>query len=104
MVATRASSVHLRKKAIAILLENPRRDGLWDGPWAGRIAQEAMKLEETTAREELGIDIELQALPSELRIRDINISYPTPRQTKVKFMTERAIANGEAGRIRYFSR
>jgi hypothetical protein len=62
-----------------------------------------MTLEETAAHE-LGIDMEEQPIPSELRIRDINISYPTPRQTRVEFRSEQAIANGEVGRVRYFTR
>lgn len=50
MVATRAPSLRLREKAIAGLLNSSRRDGLWDGPWAGRIAQEVMTMGETGLR------------------------------------------------------
>jgi len=104
MVATRAPSLRLRKKAITVLLNSSRRDGLWDGPWAGRIAQEAVTLEETSTREALGVGMGHEHIPSPFRIRDIQISYPVPRQTRVEFRSEGAIARGEAGWVRYWTR
>jgi hypothetical protein len=104
MVATRAPSLRLRKKAITVLLNSPRRDGLWDGLWAGRIAQEAMTLEETSTSEALGVDGGHEIIPALFRIRDIYISYPAPGQTRVEFRSKGAIARGEAGRVRYLTR
>ncbi|KAF2688618.1 hypothetical protein K458DRAFT_331071 [Lentithecium fluviatile CBS 122367] len=104
LVATRAPTLQLRKKAIGILLKNPRRDGLWDGPWAGMIAQEAMTLEENAARKVLGSEAVEQQIPSQFRIREIRFSYPGPKKVTVEFWNERAIERGERGWIKHFTK
>jgi hypothetical protein len=104
MIATRAHTMRLRKKAISLLLENPRRDGLWDGPWAGSIAKEALTLEINTVKEVLGVEIQDEPIPLQFRVKNIVISYPGPRQTTVEFRNERAIERGEPGWVRNFTR
>jgi hypothetical protein len=102
-VAQSAPSPTLRLKAIMMMMENPRREGLWDGPVAGQVALEALKLEMESVKGELG---ELKAgadVPDYLRVRNIDIEYIGTTGARVEFKNGRHTAMGKGGWIRHMT-
>ncbi|KAF2019064.1 hypothetical protein BU24DRAFT_405778 [Aaosphaeria arxii CBS 175.79] len=102
MVSVRAKSFNLRRKAINMLLNNPRREGLWDAPSVGQIAKAILEFEETSAREELGImPSELDEAHSQeleyLRCADIVVRYDGPRQAVTDIRNLRQVLRNERG-------
>jgi len=111
VVATRAPDYNTRRRAIKLLLENPRRDGVWDGPLAGKIALEGLTLVEETRREQLGMSCsdpgsfithETQ-IPPELRMSDISIRYTGLREGIVEYRNAGHLAKKEQGWIKQIS-
>lgn len=95
LVATSAPSpcVALRKHAVELMLAHPRREGLFDGQLAGKIGQEAWKLEQTAARQALGLaeaHTEDLAVPEHLRMAFVHISYAQDQHTAIV-----KLANGQ---------
>jgi hypothetical protein len=97
MVAVRSRHPIIRRKAIALLLHYPRREGLWDGVVAGRIAYESMMTEEE-ACEEAGIQLtEASDMPEMFRVRDIRVELMEGRSGRVNFRTMGQFASGDPG-------
>ncbi|KAF2807190.1 uncharacterized protein BDZ99DRAFT_522813 [Mytilinidion resinicola] len=103
LVAYRSRHPVIRRQAISLLLNYPRREVLWDGVLAGRIARESMMMEETAYLNHVGLPLSdirtvLTAagdLPLHLRTRDIEIIYTGMRQANATF---RSIADFQEGR------
>lgn len=93
VVGMQCRSPRLRRKAIALLLRFPRREGLWDSFTAGRIAFEAMKLEEDMAQKSQALrdgTVRVDSahdIPAQCRIRDVEVVYTGPRLARVRFRT-----------------
>ncbi|KAL1604968.1 hypothetical protein SLS60_004509 [Paraconiothyrium brasiliense] len=96
LVVSKSRSSALRRRAIALMLDFPRREGIWDGVVAGRVAWEVLRLEETAVDGVLGADPERQAetIPDINKVRDCNITYIAPRVMEVEF---RSLSQWEAG-------
>jgi hypothetical protein len=111
LVAVRAPSScqALRKRAMRLMLNHPRREGFWDGMLAGQIAEEALRLEQERARAELGLlDHDLNRdleVPDHLRIIAFYMTHPedSDRTVKVEFSDARDLAIGIPGSVRWVS-
>jgi hypothetical protein len=111
VAATQAPDYDIRRKAINMLLEHPRREGVWDGPLAGKIALEKLALEEESTREQLGLAhvdppfviTHESHVPLNLRVRDINIKYTDLREATVEYRNRGHIAKDEPGWVRCIS-
>lgn len=96
LVVSKAQSSTLRRRAIALMLDFPRREGIWDGVVAGRVAWEILRLEETAVDGVLGADPDAQAeiIPDCNKVRDCSINYVAPRVMEVEF---RSMSQWNAG-------
>ncbi|CAE7196471.1 hypothetical protein PTT_10272 [Pyrenophora teres f. teres 0-1] len=100
----------LRRRAMKLMLNHPRREGFWDGMIAGRIAREGLQLEQERVRAKLGLkehdeplgDLEV---PDEERIVAFYISHPDDddRKAKVELSNQRDMAVGIPGAVRWLS-
>ncbi|CAI6330555.1 unnamed protein product [Periconia digitata] len=88
-----------RMKAISMMLMYPRREGFWDGLIAGKIAWEAVRLEQQSVRDELGVSGGSGQLvvPEHLRIRNIDIEYLGTTGAKVEYRNVRTVKQGGSG-------
>jgi hypothetical protein len=102
-VAQAAPSPTLRLKAVKMMLGHPRREGLWDGPVAGRVAWEAVKLEMKSVKEELGELEDGQDVPDYLRVKNIDIEYIGTTGARVIYKNGRDTAAGKGGWVRYMT-
>lgn len=113
LVASRSRHPTLRRKAIALLLNYPRREGIWDSVLAGRIAWEVMILEESAVLDfaesrgfeesDGGWKAELKCaadIPDDFRIRDVCITYTGLRSAEVELRSIREWKRGEVGVVR----
>lgn len=97
-----SSCVALRKEAIELIQQHPRREGLFDGRLAGQIAKVVWDLEQDAARTELGRDAgrddqdDLQ-VPEHLQIVFMDVEYPKDDGYKAKVVLANAaqIGRGE---------
>ncbi|KAL5371957.1 hypothetical protein DPSP01_013872 [Paraphaeosphaeria sporulosa] len=96
LVVSKAKSSTLRRRAIALMLDFPRREGIWDGVVAGRVAWEILRLEETAVDGVLGVNPDQQAetIADINKVRDCSIHYVAPRVMEVEF---RSLRQWEAG-------
>lgn len=94
-----ASCVALRKEAIELIREHPRREGLFDGRLAGQIGKVAWGLEQDAARRELGMDVsdgeegDLQ-VPEHSQIVFMDVEYPKDGGGRAKVMLANAVQMG----------
>ncbi|PVI02280.1 hypothetical protein DM02DRAFT_311331 [Periconia macrospinosa] len=88
-----------RIKAIKLMLKYPRREACWDGPMAGKIAWEAVLLEQQSVRDEFGIfgGTEQLAVPEHLRIRSVEMEYVGSTGIRIRFKNMRAVEQGKPG-------
>ena len=81
--AQQTSSLTLRRKAISMMMEQPRREGFWDGPIAGKLALQVFELEQQGIqyRDEFGEGPEHwpEDVPEPLRL----MRYPMPEVEKL---------------------
>ncbi|KAH7112864.1 hypothetical protein B0J11DRAFT_446471 [Dendryphion nanum] len=103
LVASQVRNRALRRQAIALLLDYPRREGAWDGILAGRIALEAMKIEEMAAEREEAVPLHEGSSLSSNRTRDISIEYERMRGARVEFRSYQEHQRGECGHVRYLA-
>ena len=103
---SRSTNTSLRRRAIALLLHYPRREGPWDSVLAGRVAWEKMRFEEEAlkrSRRQNQIPRVGQKGLVELDwnyVRDIIIKFPTPRAAQVEFRNVQQHEAGERGWIK----
>ena len=107
LVTSRTRDPILRRRAIAMLLDYPRREGVWDSLLAGRIAWEAMILEESSedvnsglSGMKLGEPLKSGYISDENKIRDISISYTGLRIARVEYRSTPQYIKGEKGVVR----
>jgi len=89
-VAMRCRSPELRLEAIALLLQYPRREGLWDSFTAGRLGWEAMKCEEEMCQDRFGKSFQISHasdIPACCRIKDVEVTWTGSRTAIVIFRT-----------------
>ncbi|KAF2014609.1 hypothetical protein BU24DRAFT_217625 [Aaosphaeria arxii CBS 175.79] len=112
MISCRAGDMELRRKAIAMMLDCPRREGVWDSVIAGRIAWETMRFEETATngnyqeildRTPSPHGAETPPIDKTNRISVINIEYVGARVARVEFRSNKHCKQGEKGVFRYMS-
>jgi hypothetical protein len=110
IIATRAPSVctEIRKRAVRVMLSYPRREGFWDGMVAGQVAQEVLKLEQESAREELGgagMEGRDLIVPDDLRIVVVALKYDEVdnRRASVEHRSKRDMALDRRGRMQYLT-
>ncbi|KAF2758313.1 hypothetical protein EJ05DRAFT_499840 [Pseudovirgaria hyperparasitica] len=84
LVAARCREPLLRRKALGLMLHYPRREGLWDGVLAARLAFECMCLEEDAVP---GPVTCAKDIPEECRIKGVAIHYTGPRQAEAEMRT-----------------
>lgn len=96
LVVSKAKSSALRRRAIALMVDFPRREGIWDSVVSGRVAWEILRLEETAVDGVLGVNPNQQAetIPDINKVRDCSIRYVAPRVMEVEF---RSLSQCEAG-------
>ncbi|KAF2867370.1 hypothetical protein BDV95DRAFT_582020 [Massariosphaeria phaeospora] len=106
LVACMAIDPAQRRRSIAMLLNYPRREGVWDSVLAGRIAWEQMVLEEAAALGEYEEDVkpfeeEKKSIhiSEKHKIRAIDIRYTDTRVATIKFQTLDEYKAGDAGRV-----
>ncbi|ORY12943.1 hypothetical protein BCR34DRAFT_481807 [Clohesyomyces aquaticus] len=97
VVATRSRNIALRKRAIAMLLKYPRREGVWDGVLAGRVCYEILCLEEPAS------DGQTTNMEADYKIMDVAIQYTGLRGMAAELKTERQYREGEPGVWRHFA-
>ncbi|KAF1966365.1 hypothetical protein BU23DRAFT_518131 [Bimuria novae-zelandiae CBS 107.79] len=87
LVVTKSRSSTLRRRAMALMLDFPRREGIWDGVVAGRVAWEILRLEETAVDGVLGVNPDQQAetIADCNKVRDCSIKYIGSRVMEVEF-------------------
>lgn len=110
LIAMRAPSTcaTLRRRAVSLMLNKPRREGFWDGMVAGQIAQQLLDLEQESTHAELGLtpldNCDL-IVPDDLRMVAVAISHPkdTDRQAKAVFSNTRDLDEGRPGVVRWIS-
>ncbi|KAK1828949.1 hypothetical protein QBC39DRAFT_358063 [Podospora conica] len=74
-IAARCRNSNLRKRAMHLLLDCPRRDGLWDGSVVGKIVSHTVQMEEQAAGSETG------------RVRQVKIELQGERKAVLRFVT-----------------
>ncbi|KAH6642572.1 hypothetical protein C7974DRAFT_104882 [Boeremia exigua] len=86
------SCVTLRKNALQLMLKHPRREGLFDGRAAGKIGMAAWRLEQSAAREEMGLSVYEDGMkdlvvPEHLRFvfMDVEFAKDDEHWVRVKF-------------------
>jgi hypothetical protein len=106
LIATRTPShrLDLRKRAIGLMQDCPRREGFWDGSVASSLITEVMRLEQESAQEELGLSEDPGydlIVPEDLRIVNVALSYDTDddRKAKINYKSRRDLALRTPGRI-----
>ncbi|KAF2677408.1 hypothetical protein K458DRAFT_423901 [Lentithecium fluviatile CBS 122367] len=102
LVASRANSAVLRRRAIALMLDFPRREGVWDSVVAGRVAWESLTLEETALEGELGVrrgrlDARSEYIPEANKVRSIEIRYVATRVMEAEFQSVKQAEAGQVG-------
>ena len=102
LVASRANSSVLRRRAIALMLDYPRREGVWDSVVAGRVAWESLVLEETALDGELGVcqgrrEARSEYIPDANKVRCIEIRYVAARVMEVEFQSVKQYETGQSG-------
>lgn len=108
LVTSRANSSAIRRRAIALLLDFPRREGVWDSVLAGRVAWESLMLEETALEGELGarqgrLEPRSHYIPDCNKVRAVEIIYVGPRVAQIEFRSVRQYEAGQPGVIRYIA-
>ena len=100
VVATRCRRPCLRREAVRLLLENPRREGIWDSYVTGMVAARGIEIEE----EGLGLDgqhledVETAAsIPESSRLRSFNVVYVGDRRAQVTYLTRAQWLSGGHG-------
>jgi hypothetical protein len=111
LIATQAPSrcTALRRRATALLLQYPRREGMYDGILAGQVSSDMLRWEQECTRAELGLgpaepgDEDLE-VPDHLRIMSFRVSYmqDDDRKAKLEYTNARAMAKGEKGLVKLF--
>ncbi|OCL06943.1 hypothetical protein AOQ84DRAFT_223354 [Glonium stellatum] len=108
LVASRSRNPAIRRRAINLLLNYPRREGVWDSVVAGQIAWECMTMEESACINETGLSSDgipntarkAADIPEHLRVREVAITYTGLRAAKVEFRTTVQCQNEEVGIIK----
>lgn len=105
LVCSRAKSSALRRRAIALMLDFPRREGVWDGVLAGRVAWESLILEETAFEGQLGVrrgrlEPRSEYIPDCNKVRAVEIKYVEPRVMQVEFRSVKQFESGQPGVIK----
>jgi hypothetical protein len=101
VVTSRSRNFAFRRRAIALFLYYPRREGVWDSLIAGRIAWEQLRLEEEALKKGQPKSVEQkgQIVLDWYKVRDIIIKYPGLRSAEVEFKTIQQYETGEPGVI-----
>ena len=101
-VSAPSSCVGLRKKALELIRQSPRREGSFDGQMAGQIGIVAWELEQAAARKEAGVDVggegqEDLVVPDHLRLVYMDVEYAKDdeHRAKVKFANGMQHMRGE---------
>jgi hypothetical protein len=96
LVVSKSKLSALRRRAVALMLDFPRREGIWDGVIAGRVAWEILRLEETAVDGVLGVnpDQRTETIQDVNKVRDCSIRYVAPRVMEVEF---RSLSQYKAG-------
>jgi hypothetical protein len=102
VVTSRAASSAIRRRAIAMMLKYPRREGVWDSVLAGRVAWERLILEETALDGQLGVRrgrLEQHAayIPIQNKIRSVEVKYLDKRVATVTFRSKKQAEMGYPG-------
>ena len=109
-VASRSRDPFMRRKAVALLMSYPRIEGFVDSGLMGRIAWEAMMMEESAYVAEHGLSnadcpftITAAAdIMDDFRIRDSTLTYTGLRTADVEFQSMRQWRRGEPGIVKTF--
>ena len=89
-VAMKCRLPEVRHEAIALLLQYPRREGLWDSFTAGRIGWEAMRCEEEMCQDRFGESFRVKVasdIPACCRVRGVEVVWTGSRTARVSFHT-----------------
>lgn len=97
-VSCRSRSYALRREAIALMRNYPRREGVWDSALAATIAEEAVNIEEAGAMAQYGT---AEVVPKELRTRSFAITYVSLRSAWVEIKSMKQHHLGERGYSKY---
>jgi hypothetical protein len=90
LVASRCRHPNLRREAIQLLMDHPRREGIWDSNLAGKIAARGMEIEEEGFRLQAQLDGNLESawiIPESCRVTHFEIMYRADRKAEVIYWT-----------------
>lgn len=91
MVAARCRNPQLRRRALRLLLNASRREGIWDSRLAGLIASETLAIEEEAK----------DAIPeADRRVREVKVELQGEKRARLRFVTVTDWKRGNAGRER----
>lgn len=93
MVAARCRNPRLRRRAVQLLLNCPRREGIWDAQLAGRIVSQTIEMEEQA----MGLSPDGgDNVPADRRIREVKLDFQGERTAAVRFVT---VGDWKQGRL-----
>lgn len=78
-VAARCRNARIRRRALQLLLNSRRREGIWDGRLTGRFATTTMEREERLAS--------LETIPSDARVREVKIEFLDEKKARIRYIT-----------------
>lgn len=102
LAASRCRNPNLRREAINMLLQQRRRECLWDSVLAGRVGWQVMMIEEQGADWAINetdtkrVVTSASEIPDSRRVRGVELSYVCERKAKIIFVTGECIASAGA--------
>jgi hypothetical protein len=101
LLTARCRDPRLRRKAIELLEQYPRREGIWDSTVVARVAAMLVEIEETGS----GWNGEWETrhateIPLECRIRDVTVIYVTDRNARIIYRSHGDWNTGKRGEER----
>ncbi|OIW27064.1 hypothetical protein CONLIGDRAFT_635274 [Coniochaeta ligniaria NRRL 30616] len=88
MIAARCRNPQLRRRALRLLLDGSRREGIWDSRLAGRIASQTLAIEEEAK----------DTVPeADRRVREVKVQLQGERKARLRFVTVADWKQGHPG-------
>ncbi|KAK4244446.1 hypothetical protein C7999DRAFT_17307 [Corynascus novoguineensis] len=97
MVAARCRNARVRWRAVELLSACPRREALWDAHLAGKVAAQAIKLEEQASNLTMKSDAEV--LPGK-RVHEVKVEMQGEETATVRFITVDDWKQGRCGTVK----
>jgi hypothetical protein len=83
MIAARCRNPRIRRRALQLLQNSARREGLWDGVLTGKFVTTTVDREERLA----SMYAAQEAVPSDTRVREVKVEFLSERKAKLRYIT-----------------